>query len=143
MQVKHFYIRLNKEHLHEDEARLNEFMQQTTVKKTVQELVNMNSVAFWSILVYFEKNETKPAKPKFDASTLPAEAKHRYELLRKWRADKASQEGVMQFVLFHNSQLAQIATDYPTTLQGIATIKGVGTIKANKYGTEILAVLNC
>lgn len=142
MQIKNFHIRLHKEHLQEDEQRLNIFLQQVHVIKTAQQLVNVNSIVFWAVLVFYKQDEHVEQKSKFDENSLPDDAKHRYETLRKWRSERAHSDGLVPYMLFHNAHLAQIALECPTTIEEIAIIKGVGLTRANKYGDEILALLN-
>ncbi len=50
MQIKAFHIRLSKEHQHEDEAAINDFLRAVTVKKTATQFVTAQ-LNFWSVLV--------------------------------------------------------------------------------------------
>lgn len=65
-----------------------------------------------------------------------------FNTLRDWRAERAKQEGVPQYVIFTNQQLAQVVIDRPSSLAALGKIRGLGKAKLEKYGNEMLAVLS-
>jgi superfamily II DNA helicase RecQ len=158
MKVKHFYIRLNKEHLQNDEDQMNAFMESVVVKKSATQFVSANNVNFWSILVYFteipleveqptDENEPLDIKavnkqPPFNPETLNEIERERYENLKVWRADAAFKEGVPVYVIAHNSQLGAIARLNPNHPDDLLQLKGFNERKVHRYGDDIIAVLN-
>jgi ATP-dependent DNA helicase RecQ len=64
-----------------------------------------------------------------------------FEKLRAWRADVARAQAVPPYVIFHDTTLREIAATHPTTLDGLATIKGVGASKLERYGDPLLKLL--
>jgi ATP-dependent DNA helicase RecQ len=64
-----------------------------------------------------------------------------FERLRVWRAATAKEQGVPAYVIFHDSTLRQIATESPSTLDGLGRVNGVGENKLAKYGQQILDTL--
>jgi DNA helicase II / ATP-dependent DNA helicase PcrA len=64
-----------------------------------------------------------------------------FDALRRWRRDRAQGDGVPAYVVFHDSTLAEIASRRPRTLADLRTISGVGPAKLERYGQEILSVL--
>jgi len=80
--------------------------------------------------------------PGPDADSLTPETAKVFERLREWRAGAAREQGVPAYVIFHNATLRQIATEHPSSLGGLAAVNGVGEHKLQKYGQQILDVLN-
>ena len=62
-------------------------------------------------------------------------------VLREWRLERAKADEVPAYVVFHNSTLAEIAARQPRTLAELALVPGVGPAKLERYGDELLAVL--
>ena len=64
-----------------------------------------------------------------------------FERLRKWRADRARTDNVSTFIIAHNSLLEELARRKPQTAQGLLGVKGFGQYKLEKYGSELLEIL--
>ena len=65
-----------------------------------------------------------------------------FDALKRWRRDRAERDSVPAFVVFHDSTLAAIASRRPRTLSDLRTVSGVGPAKLERYGQEVLAVLD-
>lgn len=65
-----------------------------------------------------------------------------FAALRVWRTGKARDEAMPPYVIAHDSTLAAIAEARPRTLAALRRVKGMGQAKLEKYGDEILAVLD-
>lgn len=65
-----------------------------------------------------------------------------FDTLRSWRAERAKQEGVPPYIICNNRQLAQITATRPSTLADLANVQGIGKAKIEKYGRELLTLLN-
>jgi DNA helicase-2/ATP-dependent DNA helicase PcrA len=61
--------------------------------------------------------------------------------LRSWRTALASQEAVPAYVILKDTELAGIAARDPATLAELAACRGMGQIRLERWGDEILAVL--
>jgi hypothetical protein len=64
-----------------------------------------------------------------------------FNMLREWRRERAMKDGVPPYVIFTNSQIAEIASICPENLNQLSTIEGVGKAKLEKYGKDVLGVL--
>ncbi|MBD2870507.1 DNA helicase RecQ [Paenibacillus arenilitoris] len=64
-----------------------------------------------------------------------------FEALRQWRKEKAALEGVPPFMLFFDATIREIANAKPRTEEELLLVKGIGAAKAEKYGKELLAVI--
>ena len=72
--------------------------------------------------------------------SLPVDASL-YEALRLWRLAESKGQGIPPYVIFHDSVLRDIAAMKPATLDELASIKGVGASKLERYGRNVLGVL--
>ena len=64
------------------------------------------------------------------------------DALKKWRRERAKEDGVPAFVVFHDSTLQEIASRSPDSLDDLSTIAGLGPTKLERYGPQLLAVLS-
>jgi DNA helicase II / ATP-dependent DNA helicase PcrA len=65
----------------------------------------------------------------------------RFAALREWRTGVARDEAMPPYVIAHDATLAAIAEAKPRSLAALRRVKGMGPTKTEKYGDEILAVL--
>lgn len=82
-----------------------------------------------------EEGATEPEPPLSD------EQQARLERLTAWRKATAARDGVSAFVVLPNATLTQLARDKPSSLDELAKVKGIGPVKLERYGSELLAVL--
>ncbi|CAN5234482.1 DNA helicase RecQ [soil metagenome] len=104
--------------------------------------------------------EVRRAPPGFDASTrsgnprnrtrndrnaavegLDADIRARFETLRAWRRDRASEQHVPPYVIFQDKTLLEIAIAEPGSLDRLGAISGVGQSKLDRYGQGVLDAL--
>jgi ATP-dependent DNA helicase RecQ len=64
-----------------------------------------------------------------------------FEALRAWRRERAAEQGVPPYVIFHDSTLAAIARRRPGTADALAKISGVGVAKLERYGADVLRLV--
>jgi DNA helicase-2/ATP-dependent DNA helicase PcrA len=64
-----------------------------------------------------------------------------FEALRAWRLRRARADDVPAFHVFHNSTLEEIAGRHPRSFAELAAIPGVGPMKLQRYGEEVLEAL--
>jgi len=64
-----------------------------------------------------------------------------WQRLRAWRREQAQAQEVPAFVIFHDATLRRIAALRPANLNELASIKGIGPSKLEKYGQEVLALV--
>lgn len=64
-----------------------------------------------------------------------------FELLRAARKSIAEEQGVPAYVVLHDATLREIATQRPTTIEGLLELPGIGSAKADRYGEQFLAVV--
>ena len=64
-----------------------------------------------------------------------------FERLRGWRAERAREQNLPAYVIFHDATLLQIADTRPDSLDALAGISGIGTSKLERYGEDVLSLL--
>ena len=146
-QVKFFKIRLGPSVLKADESWLNEFLANVKLRKIVPSLVQTPREVFWSVYVEFDVEPERAAdkghpSPKGkEEPALSVEQMRLYDALRAWRNQRAAQEGVSPYMIFHNAHLRQMAQNGVTSMEEIAQVRGVGAAKATKYGPDVLRIM--
>ncbi len=142
MKVKVFRIRLTENELEIDQNSLNDFLEIVTFKKSSTQFVESENDSFWSVLVHYEEEtESKITETKSE-NDLTEREKLIYQNLKQWRAEKASQLGFKNFMICHNSELINIAIQKPESISQLRKIKGFGELKSDKYGDDIISLLN-
>lgn len=64
-----------------------------------------------------------------------------FELLKGLRKKIAKEKGVPTYVVFQDPSMEEMATVYPTTMQELMQITGVGAGKANKFGKPFVDLI--
>lgn len=88
--------------------------------------------------------EPKPRRQRepADAPTLTSEGDGPlFDALKRWRRERAEADGVPPYVVAHDATLRLVAQASPRTLEELGSIKGFGPIKLQKYGLDVLAVV--
>jgi ATP-dependent DNA helicase RecQ len=64
-----------------------------------------------------------------------------FEALRAWRRERAAEQGLPPYVIFHDTTLAVIARQRPASADALAKISGVGQSKIERYGADVLKLV--
>ncbi|KQS57489.1 ATP-dependent DNA helicase RecQ [Brevundimonas sp. Leaf363] len=75
------------------------------------------------------------------AEAMSADVRARFEALRTWRKDRAAEQRVPPYVIFHDKVLAEIAARDPGGLDALGRLPGVGAGKLDRYGASLLEAL--
>ncbi|WP_040379853.1 DNA helicase RecQ [Deinococcus aquatilis] len=75
------------------------------------------------------------------SATLDAADQPVFDALRAWRLDKAREQSVPPYVIFHDATLTAIAQMRPSSLAALGSVTGVGGRKLDAYGDDVLAVI--
>lgn len=61
--------------------------------------------------------------------------------LKRWRAQKAKELNMSAYIVLSNKTLLLIAYHAPATMDELLSIHGFGSVKAERYGAEILDLI--
>ncbi len=64
-----------------------------------------------------------------------------FDALRDWRADRAREDGVPAFVIFHDRTLVELARRRPSSMSELLSVPGVGATKRDRYGQDLIQVV--
>lgn len=169
MKVKVFQIRISDQFQKQDEKLVSDFVNGCEIVKVNTELIK-DEINYWSVLVFYKEdfNHIKESPGQFtvDHSNKIAQADSYksgnskresiklemieqpseeeliiYNKLKDWRSDKAREYQLPPYIIFHNTHLMLIARRKPSTLEDLEHVSGIGRSKIDKYGAEIIEVL--
>jgi DNA helicase II / ATP-dependent DNA helicase PcrA len=63
-----------------------------------------------------------------------------FDRLKEWRRIRAADDGVPAFVVFHDTTLQSIARTRPQNLAELSRVQGIGPVKLELYGDDILEI---
>jgi DNA helicase-2/ATP-dependent DNA helicase PcrA len=63
-----------------------------------------------------------------------------YERLRNWRTERSAQEQVPAYCVFTDATLTVIAETRPRDVAALVKVPGIGPVKCDKYGSDILTL---
>jgi ATP-dependent DNA helicase RecQ len=63
------------------------------------------------------------------------------ERLRGWRLERSREDEVPAYVVLHDATLRELASVRPSSREELAGVKGLGPVKIDRYGDDLLAVL--
>jgi DNA helicase-2/ATP-dependent DNA helicase PcrA len=83
----------------------------------------------------------RAARPTADDDLIEAlKSSPVFEALRAWRKKVATDAGLPAYVVFHDATLAEIARARPKTPAELRAIPGVGPMKTQRYGEDVLQI---
>lgn len=127
---------------------LREFLKDKEIISTSDHFFTRNEVPYLTLIIkYF------PTRPEIDPKMEPKAKREEawrdslteadmglFNMLRDWRSERCKRDGVPPYILFNNQQLAQLVKLRPQSLADLMKIEGVGSIKAQKYGEDLLKI---
>lgn len=64
-----------------------------------------------------------------------------FDRLKAWRKERAKEDGVPAYVVFHDATLSGIAASRPSNEEQLLGVDGIGPAKLEKYADEVLAIV--
>lgn len=94
-------------------------------------------------IVVLKKALSKKASKKQKITLdLNPEQELRFQSLRQWRKAKAQELDLPAFVIFSDQTLRDLAIKNPKNLDSLKNVFGVGEVKADRFGWDLLAELS-
>ncbi|WP_280871809.1 DNA helicase RecQ [Streptomyces sp. MJP52] len=81
------------------------------------------------------------AKAAAAVAELPEELQPVFEALRAWRGERAREQGVPAYVIFHDATLREIAAARPSSVEELRGISGIGEKKLATHGESVVELL--
>lgn len=140
--IQVFTIRIAAAYFESDQKKLNDFLGQVNFVKSEAHFVE--SEEHWSVLIFYENKKVvrELRTGPMNEMDLSPGALYVLECLKEWRSEKAHKLNIAKYMICHNSELLQIAFHHPKDIVGLRKIKGFGEKKAEKYGEDIISLLN-
>ena len=91
---------------------------------------------------YFKDQVKTPMKTKTESTALNSEEQKIFETLRKWRNQRAEQDGRPPMNVLHNAHLEDIVRLMPRSSNGLQKISGIGKAKSEQYGQIAIMDIN-
>ncbi len=107
-----------------------EYINTKNNKNTTRITENKNNINYNTNVV-----NHNPAKVNNNATKIISE-------LKKWRSEISRREQKPAYIILHDATIIDLAQKMPMTLQELKTIYGLGPVKIDKYGEEILEIIN-
>ncbi len=143
MKVKVFKIRISDEFLSADQTEINNSLAHYDILNTNSNFIE-DETSYWSVLVSYQEKKVKEssnkAHPIFEEE-LSQEEMIIYNKLKDWRSEKARESQLPPYIIFHNAHLISIAKYKPSNLEDLENVNGLGKSKIEKFGAEIIEVL--
>ena len=91
------------------------------------------------------RSRTRPDLPRAAGALAPADlddqGRELLDLLRSWRTEKAKASGMPAYVICNDRTLVEIASTRPATPSQLLGVHGLGEVKVNRFGDELLALV--
>lgn len=91
--------------------------------------------------VYPEATEGEEVDQKEIHNHSQAYNRELFDLLKETRKKVATEKDLPPYVIFQEESLEEMATTFPSTIEALTHIVGVGTGKAKKFGTAFIKVI--
>lgn len=80
--------------------------------------------------------------PRLGSAEAPSANPALFDALKAWRSARSKADGMPAYVVAKDATLEAIAQLAPTSLADLLTVDGIGPAKLDRYGDEILAVVD-
>lgn len=90
-----------------------------------------------------EAGEVKKEQPEVQAEVQPEKDNEKMEKqLREWRLQKSRTEKIKPYYIFNDLQMNDLIAKKPRSKEELLQVSGFGNVKVEKYGEEILQIVN-
>jgi len=64
-----------------------------------------------------------------------------YQIIKQWRNNLAEENNLPVYQILPQKTITELVNKLPTTMQALKTIKGIGKVKSETYGPEIISMI--
>ena len=90
-------------------------------------------------------NKTKTKSKNYSNekhSELSTDDQNLYDKLKKYRSEIAKKQSIPAYIVFNNETLIDMVIKKPKSLIDFMKVRGIGKIKAEKYGNDFIKIIN-
>ena len=137
-----------------DDTPLTEFIKDKSVISLREHLFIRNETPYLVVIVVYDPVQETALVNKAEGNNVSRNKRDEswhallsdkdmplFDTLRSWRSERCKKEGIPPYVICNNKQLAGIVKACPQSIAALMQIDGIGKVKVEKYGQEILAQL--
>ena len=95
-----------------------------------------------TVVLRTKTEKSKKSAKSTGALILDPTQESRFQALRQWRKDKATELDLPAFVVFSDRTLRELAVQNPNSMDSLRQIHGIGESKLEKFGWDLLAELS-
>ncbi|MGE5084720.1 MAG: RecQ family ATP-dependent DNA helicase [Bacillota bacterium] len=88
-----------------------------------------------------KKSKVSRSKTDLGGFELDQKQEARFQLLKKWRKEKAKELDMPAFVVFSDQTLKHLAIQNPQSIDDLKNVHGIGEAKLAKFGWDLMAEL--
>lgn len=89
-----------------------------------------------------EEKTIEPELKSITYETSTIEETPIYKELREYRLSKSREEKVKPYFIYNNQELESLIKSKPKTIEELLLVKGFGRVKCDKYGADIIEIIN-
>lgn len=89
-----------------------------------------------------EKRTDKEEQNTATNIAIPVEESDIFAELKAYRLTKSREEKIKPYFIYNDNQLKELISKMPKSIEDLMLVNGFGPAKANKYGEEILKIVN-
>lgn len=146
VQIRSFGLRPTEEGMQEDLTTVNNYLRQAEIRQAfaVNGSGNEGSVLLFLEHVKEGKELNRSSVKEVVAVeqvVYTAEQSRRIDRIKSWRTTRAADSNLPVFMILPNLAIESIALDPPSTVTQLIALKGMGPIRAQRYGSEILELM--
>ena len=147
MKLKVFTLRFSPETGEFDASALERFLEHRDVVSVFEHFLTRDGEPMWAVMLgYRESPAGRPAvkrggaKPDWRSGLSESDGQI-FDLLRRWRNERAQKDGKPPYVLLTNKQIARVARSHPSSIAELRDVEGIGDARIESFGDELLELV--
>ncbi len=132
-----------------DDEPLRDFIKDKEVFSIRDHFFTRNDTPYLALVIAYsmppqlvpERNGAEKKRDESWRESVPEKDVPLFNTLRDWRNELGKRGGLPPYMIFTNRQLASIVATRPESLTKLTEIEGIGKVKADKYGKDVLKIV--
>ncbi len=124
-----------------EEDPVNRFMFGKKVLAVQAHFFVQGGQPYWTVLLDYDEILSPQEAGAPEVKGLNEWQRILYQKLREWRKSKAEEQGIPGYLVATNGELQKVVTEAPDSLEKLKSIRGFGSKKVERYGTELVEMV--